>query len=117
MLLHLPPPEAAARLGSCLECWRADPRRACSDAAAHGEQLTCGICHADEAAGGAGEGALLALHCGHLYHRRCMLEWLAHGGVARAAAACCPLDRAPITRPAAAGDVGSPGCTLIEHTD
>jgi hypothetical protein len=117
VLLHLPPLEAAARMASCLECWRAEPRRACSDAAAHGEQLLCAICRADEAGGaeeGGGAPSLLALHCGHLFHRRCLLAWLAHGGAALAAAACCPLDRAPITRLAGAGDESAPGCTLIE---
>ena len=69
VLLHLPPADLAARLGSCLQCWRAQPRRACSHATEQGEQLHCAICCSEEE-GGAG---MLALHCGHLFHRRCLM--------------------------------------------
>jgi hypothetical protein len=125
VLLHLTPAQTAERLASCLECWRASPRRACPGSASdtHAEPHECPICRAVEPAGE--QAALLALSCGHVFHRTCMLEWVAFkvrqlaaahgggGGGAVGGAVCCPLDRQPVTRLARAADAGSEGCTLI----
>jgi hypothetical protein len=114
LLVHLPPPEAALRLRSCLECWRAAPRRICPDARAHGELLDCPICRAEEGDAAAAEASMVALHCGHLFHLRCLSGWVA-AQRARKGSMCCPLDKAPITRQALT-DEDAPGCTLVEET-
>ena len=96
-LASLPPPLLAARLGSCLECWRATPRRACprgdAHTAPHGELRECPICFGAECS----EKPWLALRCGHYFHRCCMKEWGKRKIEARAAV-LCPLCMCVATR-------------------
>ena len=118
LLLPLPPPQVAARFASCLECWRATPRAACTHG---GARDPCPICQGEYSLPGA---PWTALRCGHLLHGRCMMKWAAwetRGARAEVAlpsftAAHCPVCRCEATgvvlqgeaAPADALPVGTP---------
>ena len=101
LLATLPPAGLQERLASCLECWRAAPRRACPRVGEHSGPHQCPVCFEEEA-----EKEWLALKCGHVVHSTCMMAWAAQETrAARAGAALnpkteanCPMGRCVATR-------------------
>ena len=108
VLLHAPPAELPRRLDSCLSCWIATPRRECDRS--HWTHHNCAICMKDH------EGVSdlrdwVTLHCGHLYHRACIMAWAAsktsasrnwdedeEEGEEEMSCARCPLDRCAVSK-------------------
>ena len=137
VLEHLSPLQSAGRLAQCFECWQAHRRAReaaappsgkglkgagagaaaaelppCAHAQRVEEERSCTFCYSAEEVGAAPGGAVWAvLRCGHYYHKRCLLRYLAEKSrrernmdeVPRGLEFQCPLCRRVCTRISSAG--------------